>query len=42
MYLSLLMMPIIVEPTTVLVVHTCVAWVCNYSGVSFGFLPAPL
>ena len=42
MNLSLPRMPIIVEPTTILVVHTCVAGVCNYSGVSFGFLPAPL
>jgi hypothetical protein len=37
MDLSLPRMPIIVEPTTTLVVHTCVAWVCNYSGVSLGF-----
>ena len=45
MNLSLIRMPIIVEPTsytTVVVVHTCVAWVCNYSGMSLGFLPAPL
>ena len=42
MNLSLPRMPIIVEPTTMLVVHTCVAWVCNYSGLSLGFLPAPL
>ena len=34
MNLSLPRMPIIVEPTTMLVVHTCVAWVCNFSGVS--------
>ena len=42
MNLSLHRMPIIVESTTMLVVHTCVAWVCNYSGVSLGFLPAHL
>ena len=30
------------EPTTMLVVHACVACVCNYSGLSLGFLPAPL
>ena len=31
-----------IEPTTMMVVHTCVAWVCNYSGLSTGFLPALL
>ena len=42
MNLSLPRMPIIVEPTTMLVVYTCGTWVCNYSGLSLGFPPAPL
>ena len=41
MNLSLPRMPIIVEPTTMLVVHTCVAWVCNYSGWHLVSYPHP-